>query len=175
LPVDIDIEEMTRPGAIREERSIGVGIGAAAIGLPFITPYPWLLDVLALLSIPVGFAFPFLQIVYNQRSLSSMRRAGASEDEKSRLKAEMGAITPWYLLIGLVGNLIFLPVLMVTGRWYMLLGSSVGMIGTLVILYQLYRAGLFQPGDLFRLTAGSAAWAGLILAFSRSIPTDFWK
>ena len=118
--------------------------------------------------------FTVPQILKNRKSLAALR-AQASEPQAAAYALEsLKGITPRYLLIGLLGNLLLTPVFMVPGHWWNVLGNLIGIFGPLFILNQLSKAGLLSQKKLTLLAAASSVFVFAMMAAAYAASTAFW-
>ena len=80
-------------------------------------------------------------------------------------------INPLYLLAGMLGNMLFLPVSLVSGRWYNVATVVIGVAGPLIVLRQLSGAGLFPKWAWAPLAAVAGAYVLGMLGVAALAPS----
>ncbi|MFA6093756.1 MAG: hypothetical protein WCU88_08520 [Elusimicrobiota bacterium] len=148
---------------------------AAAVALPmiFATPAPLIAFFDACTTL-VFAAFTAPQILSNNKALNVLRDKGADSEEGRTALQNLRGLKPLYMLAGLAGNLLIAPVFMVSGRWNNFVVNLTGIVGPLIVLHQLVKAGLYPKKDWALLTVGSALFFAWMVAAAFFVPTGFW-
>lgn len=153
---------------------VTAGSVAAALVAPMILSQAAIVAALGIAAAVIfaGFAVP--QLAQNNKALKII--AGSEKDSPEAQKAieELKGIKPLYLLVGLLGNVMLVPVFMVFGRWWNVVGNILGIVGPLLVLTQLVKAGLYSKANLALLAAAVAAVFLVMVGASILVPTGFW-
>ncbi|NNN05788.1 MAG: family 14 glycosylhydrolase [Elusimicrobia bacterium] len=146
---------------------------ASALAAPLLLAHGAAVSALGIAAAAVFAAFPLPQILQNSKLVAAAR--GTDAQARATALEKLRGVKPLYLLVGLVGNLLLVPVFMASGRWYNVVGCAFGVTGPLVILAQLARAGLLPKPTATRIAAGAALWSVLAIAASVFAGTSFWR
>jgi hypothetical protein len=132
---------------------------AAATVLPLILPVPAsVFPLLAIVAASIFSTFTVPQIFKNRESLAALRNRSSDPQAAHDALQKLSGVRPRYLLVGLLGNLLLVPVFISAALWWNLAGGMVTIIGSLFILGQLAQAGLFPKSRLAWLTAGASSF-----------------
>ena len=150
-------------------------VTAAALAAIFITP---LIMGQAALAAALGLAataafsvFTVPQVLKNNEALAALRLPGRDPAAAQEALEHLRGINPLYLLAGMLGNMLFLPVSLVSGRWYNVATVVIGVAGPLIVLRQLSGAGLFPKWAWAPLAAVAAAYVLGMLGVAALAPS----
>lgn len=150
------------------------GVVAATI-LPLALPVPALaFQALGIAATAIFSYFTVPQILKNRKSLDALRDRTAEPQSAKDALERLKGISPRYLFVALLGNLLLVPVFMVSGHWWNVLGGLIGIFGPLLILNQLSKAGLFSQNKLTQLAVASSILCLALTAAAYSASTAFW-
>ena len=149
----------------------------AATLLTFLLPLPSFLIATAtgLCATAIFSYFTVPQILKNGSELAIIREEGADSQMGRTAMNKLRGIKPRYLIVGMLGNLMLAPVFMVSGHWYNVVGNIIGIVGPLIVLSQLAKAGLFPGKSRTALAIGAAIFFVAMMEASFMAHTGFWS
>ncbi len=146
-------------------------LGTIFVAAPLIMGHAAIAATLGLAATAAFSVFTVPQILQNQRDLAALRLPGQAPTEVQAALERLRGIKPLYLLAGMIGNMLFLPISLVSGRWYNAATVIIGIVGPIIVLRQLAGASLFPKLAWALLAAGAAAYGLGILAVAAIAPS----